>query len=236
MEGYSIPFNENYFKRRGKGSSYTEEYWYESERIFQYFIKRLKIIEDYIKRSKTIADIGCGLAHSSCVARLINPSVRVIAVDIAEAALNRAIELYGSDPGIDFVVADATMLPMRSDSLDLVVSFELYEHLEAPTRMIKEIHRVLKPGGFLFLTTPNARSLGAIIKGDRWVTLQDETHIGLTSPEQLKANLARVGFNIVKCITHGFPILNTIEKILNRILHAPLGLGAEIIVVAEKRS
>ena len=71
------------------------------------------------------------------------------------------------------------------------------------------------------------------LRGDRWVTLQDETHISLTSPKQLKANLMRVGFNIVKCITHGLPILNTIEKILNRILCVPLGLGAEIIIIAE---
>jgi len=43
----------------------------------------------------------------------------------------------------------------------------------------------------------------------------------------------RVEFNIVKCITHGFLILDTIEKILNRILRVPLGLGAEIIIIAE---
>ncbi len=125
------------------------------------------------------------------------------------------------------------MLPMRSDSLDLVVSFELYEHLEAPIKMIKEVCRVLKPRGILFITTDNLRSLEAIIKGDRWVTLQDETHISLTSPEQLKANLMRVGFNIVKCITCGFLILDTIEKILNRILRVSLSLGAEIIIIAE---
>jgi len=183
-----------------------------------------------------IADIGCELIHSSYVIRLINPYARVIAIDIFEAAIRRAKELYESDPNIEFIVADATMLPMRSNSLDLVVSFELYGHLEAPIRMIKEVHHVLKPRGILFITTDNARSLGAIIKGDRWVTLQDETRISLTSPEQLKANLMRVGFNIVKCITHGFSILNTIENILNCILCAPLGLGAEIIIVAEKRS
>jgi len=100
--------------------------------------------------------------------------------------------------------------------------------------MLKEIYRILKRRGILFITTDNARSLGAIVKREKWITLRDETHISLTTPEQLKLSLMRLGFNIVKCITHGFSIINTIERPAGRILNAPLRLGAEIIIIAEK--
>jgi len=116
MESCNIPFNENYFKRGGKGSSYTEEYWYGSELIFQYFIKRLKIIEKYIKQSKVVIDIGCGLAHSSHIIRSINSDSYVITIDASEVALKRAKELYGSDPQLDFIVTDTTKFPIKSNN------------------------------------------------------------------------------------------------------------------------
>ncbi len=63
---------------------------------------------------------------------------------------------------IDLFDAEADPFPYSADHFDTVLCCELLEHLtQDPMRMMNEIHRVLKPGGILLLTTPNATSLHA---------------------------------------------------------------------------
>jgi SAM-dependent methyltransferase len=54
-----------------------------------------------------------------------------------------------------FVVADATALPFDDASFDAVTMFDVIEHVEDDARAIAEAKRVLRPGGFLLVTTPN---------------------------------------------------------------------------------
>jgi len=79
-----------------------------------------------------------------------------IGLDYDPEALREVRRLEKTAPLIN---ADATCLPLASASIDLVVSFETLEHVPDPGAMIKEIRRVLKPGGRLVLSTPN-RSFG----------------------------------------------------------------------------
>jgi len=227
-------FNEKYFKEHGHGSSYSEEYWRGSLRILKWFKHRFKIISYEISKAKVVVDLGCGLAHSSHVIRAMNSQAFIIAIDISDVALRRAKELYGNDDMLQFIVGDACCIPLRSNSVDVIVSMELYEHLECPLSMLSEVHRVCRDKGVTLIATPNARSLSAIIRKDKWVELRDDTHVSLTTPEQLRKNLVKVGFNNINCFTHGFPLLNIIGRMLNKLIKAPLGLGAEIICIAIK--
>jgi SAM-dependent methyltransferase len=52
------------------------------------------------------------------------------------------------------VVANATRLPFKDDSVDAVVNESLFEHLPNPVAVVSEIERVLKPGGILYTSTP----------------------------------------------------------------------------------
>lgn len=67
--------------------------------------------------------------------------------------------------GVDFRKHDAnTPLPYADNSFDYVVSVEGIEHFESPWRFIKEICRVLKPGGTMLISTPNTLSVNARLK------------------------------------------------------------------------
>src|SRR5207244_1525396 len=55
--------------------------------------------------------------------------------------------------GVD-VVASADCLPFEDSSFDCVICTEVLEHCREPSAVLREIHRTLKPGGRLFLTTP----------------------------------------------------------------------------------
>ncbi len=57
------------------------------------------------------------------------------------------------------IIGDASKLPFPNASVDIVISLWVFEHLAEPEKILKEMHRVLKPGGFLAFVTPNKHSL-----------------------------------------------------------------------------
>lgn len=58
-------------------------------------------------------------------------------------------------PGVDFV-ADVSAMPFETGAYDIVLNMQVLEHVTDPAKVVKELARVLKPGGHLFLTTPQS--------------------------------------------------------------------------------
>lgn len=91
-----------------------------------------------------VLDIGC---NDRWVERTLPADSEYIGVDYyATGKL-----MYGSRPN---VFADAAVLPFASESVDAVVILDVIEHLRNPREALKEISRVLKPGGRLILSMP----------------------------------------------------------------------------------
>jgi SAM-dependent methyltransferase len=70
-----------------------------------------------------------------------------------------------STPLVD-IVARGEQLPLRDDSFDLIICTQVLEYVEEPRTVIGEIHRVLKPGGFLLLSAPAIFPVDS--EDDRW--------------------------------------------------------------------
>ena len=79
----------------------------------------------------------------------------VTGVDISRQALDHAKRRYGEQENLDFQFADCTQLPFEQAEFDVIVSFETLEHLDAQEEMMAEFRRVLKPDGFLVLSSPD---------------------------------------------------------------------------------
>jgi 2-polyprenyl-3-methyl-5-hydroxy-6-metoxy-1,4-benzoquinol methylase len=128
------------------------------------------------------------------------------------------------------MLADAQSgLPLKSNSIDIVVMLEVIEHLEKPTKVLKEISRVLKTNGILYITTPNWNALGRLMLGHNWYGFLDKTHQMLFTPSSLRSLIKKEGFNIIKIyVPFQAPLLKHIG-IVSRI-----GLGGQIRLMAKK--
>jgi ubiquinone/menaquinone biosynthesis C-methylase UbiE len=103
---------------------------------------------------KVVLDIACGEGYGS--AMLAAVASHVIGVDISEQAIEHARRKY-THKNLEFREGRADAIPLAQNSVDLVVSFETIEHHDKHTQMIAEIHRVLRPGGLLLISSPDKR-------------------------------------------------------------------------------
>lgn len=106
-----------------------------------------------------ILDVGCGAGE---FAYHIAPRVsKVVAIDTLETSIEIAKDFF-SLPNIDFIAGDLFQMEFPSNSFDCVLFLETIEHVENPMAFLKEFYRLLKPGGFLIISTPNALSYSYI--------------------------------------------------------------------------
>jgi SAM-dependent methyltransferase len=99
-------------------------------------------------RGTTIVDLGCGPGFYTRAFRAIG--AEVIPVDNSEAELG-----LSGDPPAGAVIADAAALPLEDASVDGAFFSNALEHLPQPERVIAEIDRVLRPGGWAYISWTN---------------------------------------------------------------------------------
>lgn len=111
--------------------------------------KRYPTILKMVGSHNKVLDVGCGTGLLSSLMK--NQGNDVCGIDISEVALRKA-ELRGIKVKLGNIDNN---LPFDDDIFDVVVCSEVIEHLFNPIEALEEIRRVLKPEGFLVLTTPN---------------------------------------------------------------------------------
>jgi 2-polyprenyl-3-methyl-5-hydroxy-6-metoxy-1,4-benzoquinol methylase len=139
-----------------------------------------------------LLDIGCGtggFAHQLS----LKGAWRAACVDIHPGALDVARR-----QGVPAWCGDAATVCLPSASFDVVTMWEVIEHIPAPRQALCEAHRILKPGGRLLLSTPNALSWQARLWGEHWAGWEVPRHLQLFSLPTLRRMLQETGFEIVR--------------------------------------
>ena len=106
-------------------------------------------------KGKTVVDAACGEGYGSAL--LKRTAADVVGIDIDPDAVAHARQRYARD-GLRFECADCTELPLADDSADCIVSFETLEHLAEQDALLAEFRRVLRPDGFLLLSSPDKKT------------------------------------------------------------------------------
>ena len=101
---------------------------------------------------KTALDIASGEGYGS--AMLAQTAHKVIGVDIAQEAVAHAQAKYQAE-NLEFRIGSCTAMPLDDASVDVVVSFETIEHHDEHEAMMREIKRVLRPGGVVVISSPD---------------------------------------------------------------------------------
>lgn len=99
-----------------------------------------------------VLDVACGEGYGSHL--LASEADSVDGVDIDPESVEHARRRY-SRANLTFHQGDATALAFEDDCFDVITSFETLEHLEAQQQLLAELHRVLKPGGLLLISSPD---------------------------------------------------------------------------------
>jgi SAM-dependent methyltransferase len=86
---------------------------------------------------------------------------------------------------------------------DVVTMIELLEHVPEPTCFLANAARLLRPGGLLYLTTPNAWSLNRWWLGVSWSIFNPPEHLTIWTPRGMRRALVRVGFQEIRLRTEG---------------------------------
>jgi ubiquinone/menaquinone biosynthesis C-methylase UbiE len=148
-----------------------------------------------------LLDVGVG---DGFTIRLVKPEGEVTGLDFDPAELSAATER-----GVVAREGSVYQIPFPNESFDIATCFEVLEHLDAPVRALKEIDRVLNPGGYVVVSTPVPNIRWRVIwwlwtklgPGKKWEKIPHitELHIGDKSTEDggLLAMLTELGFQVL---------------------------------------
>jgi len=181
-------FTEVYVDREKEGSV-----------IFRYHLKK---IFEKAPQAQNILDIGC--AYGQFLALCDQKGLTTYGMDVSVYAVEQARKQTQAK----LAVFDASQAPWpyQAHSFDIVTIFDVIEHVKDASFLLSEAYRVLRPGGWVYATTPNNQGrLGKFL--ERFMP-DDPTHINKKNASGWKKELSKVGFShidIQGIIFHGLP-------------------------------
>lgn len=213
--------DEAYYNSNISGQGY-DEYLDIGHNWEKTFLLRLKQIAAY-KSSGRVLDIGCGPGY------------------FLVAAKKTGFDVYGLDPS-DYIVEQARKTwgdhiqlgtietaDYETESFDLIVAFDTFEHIYDPKKFISMVHALLKPGGIFVITTPDPTSTLAKISGKNWVSFKIPEHVFYWAPSTI-TRLLKEHYDVLEIRTAGqYATLGFLLRRLFRLPHNP-GKALDLII------
>ncbi|MER5427976.1 class I SAM-dependent methyltransferase [Streptomyces sp. NPDC002588] len=152
------------------------------------------VAELRLREGDRVLDAGCGTGRALTPLRsAVGPSGVVLGADLTPAMLEAAVRA-GRDRDGRLLLADVAALPLRPESLDAVFAAGLVAHLPHPAKNLRELARVVRPGGTLGLFHPIGRAALAARQGRR-LTPED-----LRAEPNLRPLLAGSGWRLTSYV------------------------------------
>ena len=188
-----------------------DEYYSESNLSVPDFIRERvnEIIIDFSKYRDTnrLLDIGFGAGTILEVASKLQWNV--FGLEVSKPAADHGRKL-------GFEVFHGNLIEARYPDhyFDVITSSEILEHLPDPNADLREIARILRPGGMFWATTPSARGLSSRVMKIDWSVLWPPEHMQLYSKKGVCLMLKNAGFSVIKVKTFGINPMEIADYVL----------------------
>ena len=170
-----------------------QKYWHKRR-----FGEVSKVLEPVNGR---VLDIGCADGMFSKVIFDKTGARQYLGMDVLKSSVDWANKHWAKNKGMKFIVGDAHNLNFKNSTFDAVVALEVLEHVADPVAVLKEVKRVLRPGGYGVFLVPSDNDLFKIVwylwlhfypRGWVW----KDTHIQTYRNSYLSKVCRKAGFEV----------------------------------------
>ncbi len=177
--------------------SYSREPYLSPVTIKRYH-ELLDQFETY-RKTNYLLDVGCGVGFFLREAK--NRGWQVYGTEYSGEGIKRCEE-----KGIEVRQGKLDANQFGDISFDVITSFEVIEHINNPVEEMKEISKLLRPGGLFYVTTPNFNSISRNLLKQQWNIIGYPEHLSYYTRKTLKKLLQSSGFRHKKILTTGVSI------------------------------
>lgn len=150
----------------------------------------MALLEKYIPKTGRVLDFGA--CTGSQLSAFKKAGWEAVGIEIAEFARATAEKLYGIT-----MYRDPWSVRFKDGYFDLIMMNQVIEHLPEQAPLLEEFHRILKPGGTLFVSTPNFGSGRAKCMKADWPSLKADEHLTFFTVKTLRKTLEKAGFRVI---------------------------------------
>jgi 2-polyprenyl-3-methyl-5-hydroxy-6-metoxy-1,4-benzoquinol methylase len=184
-EELDATYAQSYFDDRGwldptTDSGYLQRCWNE--------------VKPYLGPKGRLLDVGC--ATGAFVAAAANAGWDAWGLEYSEAAATRAVQA-----GLQVRAGSLDDQPFRGQTFDVITAWHVVEHLIDPVGDLLHMRALAGQGATLVIETPNARSVGAKLKGAEWAQIRPPEHINFFDRHALTSLLERTGWHVTRTRT-----------------------------------
>lgn len=149
--------------------------------------RRARLLAKGLEPGARVLDIGCG--RGVLLSSLADRGLETHGFEISDYAAE------GADPRVQLRIgSNLAEVDYPDGHFDLVVLWHVFEHMPDPVETLREIRRILKPGGRVVIAVPNHGSLQSRCTGRHWFHLDPPRHLFHYSARTLRQLLDREGF------------------------------------------
>lgn len=153
------------------------------------FRRGLELVEKFCPERGRLLDVGCACGFFLRVAQDAGWEAEGVEPSAWSAEYGR------SKLGVSITPGTLREVRFSEESFDVVTMWDVLEHMPDPTAELREVYRVLKPGGLLVVNYPNAGSLLARLAGRAW-WFYLSVHLYYLTPHTLARLLEKAGFRV----------------------------------------
>lgn len=160
----------------------------------------LKIVPDSQWRGQCIVDLGCGTGFL-CQHMTTLGAKKVLGADLEEPAALKSIshpDWIFHKTNLDLPRWEENIQELTGEPCDSIFAFDILEHVNSPYQFLASCRRLLRPGGQLFLRTPNTLSWERFARPNNWSGVMDPQHKTLFHRYSLQFLLRKSGFKEVR--------------------------------------